>query len=430
LAEFSRRATQLARFAFLCFARALLWIAAATPTLPVPGGYDALAVAVLAAISGVAAIYILYPFWCRSPVFHSYDLWRYACLRPFVIQPGPATMTKFVRLDAVRTVRFADLADADADAIARLLQGHQIHSDGVFGDITPSVMRSELCAAAAPCFVSLLREPGARPLDACMSARPVKLFFSMRCGDAVCEPAYLFDHICVRGPVRVAGAARALMHTHEYNQRTEVPELKLSLFRREGDLCAGVVPLVRYTSCTFRIPRVRPVSLPGGARVTEVTSQNRAEVSSAVDSSIMLSGGCEFAALSDEDVIFSVLRAKTMVAFCLKHGATVLAVYFFRDLRRQSEALGGGMAALIASVRNTGSDSLFFVGFLHALRALQGGRRKFAALTIDEIGNNIALCLRMRTLSAPEAEVDAAYYLYNGAHPRSPLPAARCFVLT
>ena len=407
------------------------WILSATSGL----GYGAAVVAVFAALAAAAAVYLRYPFWARSPVFHRWDLWRYAYSAPFVIQTGEATKTKFFRPEAVRTARIADLDEADLAAAARLLQGHYARADDVFGDITSATLRAELSSGAAPGFISLYRAPGGADIAACMSSRPAELFFAAR-GGAAREPAYVLDHICVRktdsgpkGSSAEADMGRALLHTHEHAQRAAVSEIKMSLFRREGALCAGVVPLVEYASCTFRIPRARPPPLPPGARITAGTPQCRADVAGAVESATGPAGGALFAAAAREDVVFELIRAKMLLVFCLKRGGATLAVYFFRDLRRQAEALGGGVLALAASVCNTRSDALFFAGFLHALRALRRGRRRFAAVTIDALGSNGALCLHMRALAAPAAEVPAAYYLYNGVHPGSPLPAARCFVL-
>ena len=76
-------------------------------------------------------------------------------------------------------------------------------------------------------------------------------------------PVYYVDNLCVHPLYRNKNIAPQMIQTQEWFQRQNNKKIKVSLFKREGDL-TGIVPLTVYNNNSYRkltVYRMRDPSL-------------------------------------------------------------------------------------------------------------------------------------------------------------------------
>jgi len=395
----------------------------------------------------VAVVYIRYPFWARQPVLHPYDVWRFLYRDPFVIQQGFPQKSKYydTRL-FTKTAKYSDMTDQDKDTVARLLQGNYIDSDLIMVDISREALDAEMSTVSSPEFVTVYYgktlSGGRGDIIGCISSKTVELFFPKRSSptDIVCATAYAIDHTCIHRDHKKSDPdiGRILFQTHEFRQRIFNHRIKISLFKKEIDLCEGIVPLVEFRTFTFHVPfspkilsaEMSAYRMPPKFIIVRALIENKDVISELLQTASSLKNGLAFCACMDAGNIITMVTAKTLFVFALKKKGKVFGVYCFRDTHTQYDELEGSAISLVASFCNTDSGDLFFTGFVYALRELIMFQRKFKVVSIEGLGSNLIILEHWSRIRAPLFSTPAAYYLYNFVYPGSPLDNRRCFMLT
>ena len=72
--------------------------------------------------------------------------------------------------------------------------------------------------------------------------------------------AYYVDYLCVHNEYRKMNIAPEIIQTHEYIQRHNDKKIKVSLFKREGEL-TGIVALTTYLTYQFSISSISKYTL-------------------------------------------------------------------------------------------------------------------------------------------------------------------------
>jgi hypothetical protein len=429
---------------------------------------------------------IKYPFWNIQPVFHTYDYWRYYAGSPFIIQKQYPIKTKFSCFELVKTQPFSESSETLCKQYIELLQSHYIESDRILvtlneenlsayfvghnhpsylsfynekrymyeGSQTPSTTSAEFHRFPTTIVSGNLQTPSNNvsgnlqtpsnnvsenlqisvidyPVG-CMSSRPINILMESTVPDKVVSHirAFFWDFICIHREHRPKKIVRNLIQTHEYNQRIRNPDISVSLFKKEIDLCEGIVPLTTYTSYTFYLRNIKVPPLPPHFSIIRIFKDNLDILS---DFLYMMTHSDKrlfaFCAIPDTGSLTSLIHSKNLYVYCLKRGEHVYGMYFVKDAKTRYEDLDGGTLQCIGSVMNSNSASLFAHGFAHSIREILKLDKTFKMLIIDDNSHNSTILWKWREKHNIVFETPTAYYLYNFVYPGSPLLCQKCICL-
>lgn len=207
---------------------------------------------VMALLIWVVCVHLWYPFWAKQPVLHSYDIWRRLFLhRPLVLQPDAAALTQsqqrqmWYRPKDVETWSFVEVPDTVRQRVILFLQGHALESEDWLWTMPQEVWENVYVGSSLPCFLSVHQEDGV------LTSRPVKMrLWGME------SPVYYVDMLVSKVSDKQVATSCALFQTHEFRQRRHKNnKVHVSLFRKEGEPIAGIVPLLSHFVAEIPFPR-------------------------------------------------------------------------------------------------------------------------------------------------------------------------------
>jgi hypothetical protein len=243
----------------------------------------------------------------------------------------------------------------------------------------------------------------------------------------------------VKGASAVAKIQRELFETHVYKvglvQWKEGVEEAIGvwLFRRIGSILSGVVPLVRFFRQEYEIPN-NPGFFKGGypehVILVEISSANLRKMTDGLE---RCRGRFEVWGMMDEGSLVGLIKAGVIKVYILERKGSILAMYFFRDMRmviegfsgddrykgpersdesegKGSSGSGGAVLELAGSIYVEGGLGLFRRGFLGSLGEIVKKSPVYRRLCVDDISENGLLdfgewyCL---------GQVQGAYYTWN-----------------
>jgi len=387
---------------------------------------------------------LTYPFWSGQPVFHSYDVWRYLRKKPYVIQSAPPAVHKHYRLNHVMTVGFFDLSRRDLKRLCEFMQSHWISTDHMFFTMTRRCLSVLYSGHFDTPYVSIYWQPTTvyttpTPVDAsggdvatqkeiagCLLSRPIRM---RRQGMTDNVEMYFLDFFCVNRENKDTNIGHSLFQTHDFSQRTRNPRIPVSIFKKETDLCKGVVPFVQYKTFVYSIPNRKVPTLPKGMACTSISKDNMHvfyDFMQTVTASTMF----QWTLATDMGHMVTCMKAKEWFVYAMQTPEGVLALYLFKNAHIRHDETEARTIELMASVANTADRDLFYTGFLHALRILVQ-EESFSLVKIADIGHNAWLMERWKqdSLLHPMVETQSAYYLFNYVCPSAPVEKTTCFVV-
>ena len=416
-------------------------------------------------------IKLRYPFWNAQPVFHTYDFWRYYTRTPFTIQKGPPLKTKFYKFENVRTSEFPELTLEQQQTCINLLQCYYVPSERVLYTITQKQWNACMVGLDRTPLVSFYHEnryildknPTTNennlstvtmiqvPIALCCS-RPITLYYQ---GEHIDMNAFFWDFICTHREHTKYKISRNLLQTHEYNRRIKHPDVLTSLFKKETNMCEGIVPLTQYTSYTYYLRNISIVKLPPHFVVLHIYNENQDILFDFLKNIREHSQIFTFIGIVHISNLISMIQNHVLYVYCLKQGEHVHGMYFIKDAFTNYEDIeNGNTLQLIASINNSSSTDLFTNGLKHALKDIMkkgrfmegkipgikrnnyGERRtelfkqkRFQMIIIENIGHNESILSEWNRSFSPVFENPTAYYLYNMVFPGSPLSSKNVLCL-
>ena len=419
-----------------------------------------------------AYIRLKYPFWSIQPVYHTYDIRLFGQSDPIIIlRKGDAVISKYTDKVHVSTKPFLDMDPKKIDEMIDLLQCHYIGSENVLNIMDRDTMTHYLTGHTYPAYVSLYLEDRFevesktklldndptmitstsqivnRPMViGLMTSRPIRIFVGR---DMTEDTTYFWDFICDHRDFRSRHISRYLIQSHLHKQQFETAEIKTGLFRKEAILCEGVVPLVKYKMSTFLLHKIRPPKLSAHFTVVRVLNENLNILSDFLygltHHHSQMTGLFSFCAFPELSSLISLIKQQICYVYALKRGEHIYGMYFFKDSKtiydemQNGENQSGKQLECIASICNMteNSNSIFFLGFLHALRNItkyssdpkvrQGGN--FRIITFSHLAHNHLLLEKWRWKYSPLFESPCAYYAYNMIISGMPINENQCFIL-
>jgi hypothetical protein len=381
-------------------------------------------------------IKIKYPFWNLQPVYHTYDFWRKWSSTPFIIQKSYPFQTKFCDFKNIKTREFLDLDVNTLQNLADLLVSHYIPSDQVLFTITPKHLHDYFTGQLNPSYVSIYYEkrysvdttvdkgpsptnelPYVNHMIGAITSRSISIFVLPRTTDSthyIKYPCYYWDYVCVHRDHKNANIGRKLIQTHEYNQRVNNRGVLISMFKKEGDLSVGIVPLVEYSSFTLSIPLLKLRKIPKHCFLTRINKTSFGDFNDFMLQYLKSPGkDFPFAAIPDIGVLNHLIESENLYVFMLRKRENVLAIYFFKDAKIQDEYTNGCTLQCIGSICNMLDRELFYLGFLHSVYKITW-KTHYKILLFESIGHNVYFTMDfMRDCGGGFVEQKNAYYLYN-----------------
>ena len=382
-----------------------------------------------------AYIYIKYPFWCRQPVFHIYDYWRYLYKNPFIIYKNVPMKTKFCDFINIKTYNYQEITDIQKDILVNLLQCYYISSEQVLMVITKNVIDLYFNGHNEPSFVSFYQEipkvvgEEKLPIIGTIASRPFNIFY-IHNNTYVYTNSYYLDFICVNRNFKTKNLGRNLIQTHEYNQRILNPNIQISFMKSEVELYEGIIPLVKYNTYTFYLRNLKLPRLPPHVTIIRIYQENKELITDFLQNishpQTPLFGFC---AIPDTGSIISMIQSNLLYVFCIRFEKKLLGYYFFKDANIQYEDIDGDTLQFVASYCNTKSQDLFYNGFLHSLRSILKEKKSFKMILFESISHNNIILNKWLEKHHIIFNNKSAYYLYNFIYPKSPINPTQCFFL-
>ena len=361
-----------------------------------------------------ATIKLKFGFWGAQPVFHIYDIHYWIC-PPGIISEELPLSNKYVNHHNIRTKTFAEMTTVDTDRFCRFIRSHYLR--GGNAKYSPSTVQitTPLINNQYPSYLTTyeisrtLRGTDGdfvpdSELVGVISARPLTVTLQ---NDRF--TVYYVDNLCVHPDHRKNGIAPDLIQTHHYDSRHKTPEIKVHLFKREGEMTA-IVPLVAYFTYMYVLPEMKKPSMPGHASLISVGSANIRDALSLV---YRRCSSYSAVVVAGFPTISSAVANDTLQLYMLLYSGKPVALYVLRD-----PSLTHGKDKAIeccASVRDCDQD-LFVLGFFEATRQANktiGAR----SLLIECLGDNITLndSISLNKNLPLLGRSPTAYFLYNYA---------------
>jgi len=398
----------------------------------------------------LAYIKIKYPFWNIQPVFHSYDYWRFFNSIPYVIYKYRPVKTKYCDFQQIETMNYSECSLTIKNKLINLLQCHYIPSERILHTITVNEVDTILTGINEPSYISLFydkiitnkgeQDPhiliNPEP-SGCITSRAYKMFYM----PTLSEPTYTYsliyfiDYLCVSRERDRKKLNRLLLQTHEYNQRTNNPNVLISLLKKEIDLFEGIIPLVKYNMLTYYIPPVHSHKLPPEFIIVPISPSNINILTDYLYNLTHISYNnveslFDICILQDTSYYLSQIKAGTIHIYCLKHREHVYGIYFFKNTYTEYEDIEGNALMFSASIKNTNNNDVFYVGFLNSMHHLLKRNKKYKMLMVENIGHNAYILQHWDVYNKHIFNTNTAYYLYNFIYPSSPLLSNRTLIFT
>lgn len=388
----------------------------------------------------MAYIKLRYPFWNIQPVQHSYF---YQWTRtPDYIQWKPVK-TKFYDSMQIETIPYSDLPDETKKEMVNFLHCHYLKSENMLFVVKKTDLDELFNGHIHPSFVSLFYETHYRRPnrgfiytnvdenqliqnkmpDGLITARYAVFRFNHNGSNGSMIPIYYWDFI---GSKRDdPGHIHKLIQTHEYNCRKKNPDIYASLFKKETDLCDGIIPLVRFSTSVFYLDNSKLRQLPMG-----ITIGNKKSVVQEFVENIEQTEMFTIWSIS-ENSMFNTAKIDTPYTYYLQQKNTVLAAYFFQNTMTQHEYTDFPAIRLVGTIRNTKHEGIFVQGFYHAIREFMKTQNagSLRVILVDGISHSAPIIENMSKHHELWSSFPTAFYLYNYSCPDIPISGNKTFIV-
>lgn len=379
------------------------------------------------------------PFWFHQPVYHIYELYPKFCLNPYIKKRRAPSKGIFCIPDQIL------LIDEFTESCIHLLQGHYIDNNTHLFHINKSTIEKIIPNSLKSVYYEhVLREPSfcsvldtSNPLGI-ITSRPLDVFF--RNYPTKNTNAHYLDFICTHESKKQKNLSRNLIQTHIYNHCQHDPQFSgVYIFKKEINLCKGIVPLVSTKTYTFVLKTTPINKLPINYSIRHFNKSHidlwrliYAQMTTTFDICILPSLPITIEWLSNERYSIYATVYKTENQEHL-HGIYVLEdtciTWEQEELSRKSMVrLAGSMVFGKFHVHDS-QNLLFFRGFLNVLKNFILDKKTFGILEIPNVSHNNTILDRWREKYELRNETDLAYYFYNMVYPQSPIKSSNFLCL-
>jgi hypothetical protein len=199
--------------------------------------------------------------------------------------------------------------------------------------------------------------------------------------------------------------------------------ISTSIFKKDVDLCQGIIPLVEYEIKLCNIKNERLRKLPPYFILIEIGKEN---FNLLIDFLEISKTKFEVYGIAELGNLIGLIKKGLLMVYCIQKSNDIYAAYFFRDSRTQYDGKGV-MLYLSASINNSNSVDLFYMGFLQSLSSILKKIPLFQLLSIENISHSSIIYEKYTGKSLGISK--SAYYLYNYVVPKQPFLFESVFIV-
>jgi hypothetical protein len=342
---------------------------------------------------------------------------------PGIIQHSLPEKNKYCNFKNIETINFANIEECKISKFVNFIQSHYLRNkDNVFLPDKTNVVPYFTCHNN-PCFFTFYEEPELlldtktntsiedTKIISVMTSRPLHIYINNGNKDAFFD-AYYIDYLCVDKKYRKGGIAPQIIQTHEYNQRLLNKEIKVSLFKREGEL-TGIVPLCVYSTYGFEMKTwKKPPKMPPTIGVVEIGPKN---ANNLVDFIKLNNTKFDIVVMPEISNIVELIKTNNIYCYLIVQDFEVLCAYFFRKscafIRKDVEIL-----SCFASINCCDNNDIFVEGFKVALWKIYKKNQKFQFAVVEDVSDSNAIIKNLMIRTKPTLISPTAYFFYNFAY--------------
>lgn len=388
-----------------------------------------------------------YGFWVSQPVFHRYDF-SYYLYPPGIIRTDLPEKNKYTNFKDITTNVYNEVTSLQKLDLIHLLQQNYLRkgeniflveatnifpyfeglTQGSLSNENTNIKKEKKEKKENSSFFSFYYEKTLltdlkkgtiienKKIIACMTSRPIKVNILKGNDSNATFLAYYVDYLCVDKSHRKKGIAKQMIQTHEYSQRHLNPNIQVSIFKREGKLTSGIVPLCLYTTYGFSVLAWRkPAPLPPNYQMIEFSKQNLHLLRD-----FLKENEHQFDILLEHSFsnLLELIQTKNiyLCGVLEREKDTVLCVYFYRNscvfMEKDMKIL-----TCYASIKSdTCSKEIFVQGFKNTFWNT-ADKNNFGFCVVENISHNHWILANLLKKSTPIIKSPTAYFFYNFAYP-------------
>ena len=240
------------------------------------------------------------------------------------------------------------------------------------------------------------------------------------------------DFLCVHREHDSIKISRALVQTHEYNQRMYNKNIQCSLLKKEGEHYTGIRPLITYKAYTYNLNNKKIIRMKPTYNIRLLTPNTMTKYVDFFTYNTYIEQKTrmfDIMVLPDLGNITLQVKEKQLYVGCFYHDEDILGFYFLKDAKQYNDEYESKTLSLVTSVQNCRDGRLFYIGFLHVLRHIIHSNADYKVLNIENIGHNETINAYFTQENAPVQSINMSYYSYNYVYPGSPFNPIRSFIL-
>jgi len=246
-----------------------------------------------------------------------------------------------------------------------------------------------------------------------MTTRPLHIIINNGNKDAFFD-VYYVDYLCVDLNRRKSGIAPQIIQTHEYCQRWKNKNIKISLFKREGEM-TGIVPLCIYSTYGFKMDgtwnkvdfKIHP-----SLAIIEIGTQNMHVLTDFIR---VNHNKFDLVGIPETANIIELIKTKNWFVYIIVENGEILCAYFFTKtctyMKRGVEVL-----AFVASINCCKDKRIFVTGYKIILKKLQKKYPDFQYATVENKSDNGIILKSVLKEAKPDIVSPTAYFFYNFAY--------------
>ena len=355
---------------------------------------------------------IKYHFWNIQPVFHYYNILYWIVSDRIINEELPA-INKYCNMREIKTFKYEELTELDKQFIINFLKHYFLRTNNVNYIPTIKSFESNFENHAYPSFISIYSIDtklfdyknnqiiNTQDIIGFMTTKPLYITLFSKS-----FPLYYVDYLCVHNLYRKKGIAPQVIQTHELNQRHNNKEIKVSLFKREGEI-NGIVPLTFYYTYGYKKIDVYKIS---DASV-EVVQINKSSVHYFLDFFKNYKKMFDCVITPHLSNLISLIENKCLFIYLLKQNTNILACYIFKN----TNTLYNNKKSIecISSINTIKNDhtKLFYRGFTLSYHNISKSLNS-KILLIEDVSHNNEIIKHISNIE-PFFISPTAFFLYN-----------------
>jgi len=376
----------------------------------------------------MAYIKAKYKFWTLQPVFHVYDL-RYYFFKQGIIMHELPSKNKYCNFKDIETFIYGkNISEYQLTKFLHFIRSNYLQNKQNKFIPNKTNINPYFEGHNAACYLSFYNDNELlldskkgtmiehKKLKSVMTGRPIHVLInkpstSSNGGEF---DAYYIDYLCVDKNNRKSGIAPQIIQTHEYNARHLNKNIKVSIFKREGEL-TGIVPLCVYTTYGFPMNGwIQPIDLDAIYNLIECGPNN---IHYLLDFMKRETPNFDIVLTTAISNLQELIKTNNIYIYLIICEDEVQCVYFFRKTNTFIEEGIEGLCCFASIKSSHLNNEIFIHGFKVALWKICAASKTLRFAVIEDISHNNAIIENLKKRTNPSIECPCAYFFYNFAYP-------------